>query len=490
MNVPGRAALELRAVRKVYPGNVCALDGVDIELVPGEIHALCGENGAGKTTLVEIAAGELRPTSGSVHAIGNVGLVHQHFELIGRLHVWENVVLGFEPRRGVRLDAEAARARVRALSQSYGLELDPDALVEDLPVGIAQRVELVRELARDPAVLIFDEPTAGLAPAEIASFFATVRALAARGAAVLIVTHKLGEIVAYAERATVLRAGKVVARFGKGQIELDAIARAMVGGEIPALAERVVTALGMGLVARDLEAGQGAHALRSASFEVRRGEILAIAGVEGNGQSVLADAIAGVVPSVGSLELEGTPLQGGARERIARGVRTIPGDRQREGLIVSWSLVENAVLGDQDRPPVRKGIAIDRVAAGRRAREIVERFDVRTTSIRTTVATLSGGNQQKLVVGRALAGAPRLLLAYQPTRGIAVGAAALVQSSLIAARNAGAAVLLISFELDEILALADRIAVIYRGMLSATMLRDAFDRGTIGALMAGAQRAS
>ncbi len=479
-------ALELRAVGKTYRGGIRALDDVDLALEPGEIHALCGENGAGKSTLAQIAAGKLAPTTGSVSGADRVGLVHQHFELVDRLRVWENVVLGREPRRGLRIDARAARDRVRTLGAAYGLDVDPDAYVETLPVGIAQRVEILRELAREPRVLLLDEPTAVLAPVEIAALFATLRTLAASGTAILVITHKLQEVVSHAQRVTVMRAGRVVMRDRVEDTSIDAIARAMVGGDLPAVAARAQSAPVPAFTARDISAEAGAHGLRDATFEVRGGEIVGIAGVEGNGQTALTDAIAGLIPYAGAMTLGGMSLEGrDAAARIAAGIRTIPQDRQREALVLDWSIADNVALGDHARAPMRRGLTRDGTAARALATQIVERFDVRTPSIRTHVAALSGGNQQKVVVGRALAHDPVLVIAYQPTRGIDVGAAALVQSRLIEARNAGAAVLLVSFELDEVLAVSDRILVMFRGAIAGTFERAHFDRARIGALMAG-----
>jgi general nucleoside transport system ATP-binding protein len=395
-------------------------------------------------------------------------------------------VLGREPRRGLRLDARAARERVRALATSYGLEVDPDAVVETLPVGIAQRVEILRELGREPAALVLDEPTAVLAPREIEALFATLRVLASRGAAILVITHKLAEVMAYTDRVTVMRAGRIVMRAAVGQTSLEAIAHAMVGGNVAALVARADTGLRAGFAARNLSAGEGAHAVHGASFEVCGGEIVGIAGVEGNGQSALTDAITGMLDYRGTMTLGGEPLRGDPAARIAAGVRIIPQDRQREGLILDWTIVENVALPDLARPPLARSGLIDREACAALATEIVERYDVRASSIRARASSLSGGNQQKLVVGRALAHEPRFIVAYQPTRGIDVGAASLVQSRLIEARNAGTAVLLVSFELDEILALSDRILVLYRGKIAGEFMRDAFDRARIGALMAGA----
>lgn len=459
-------ALELRGIRKSYPG-IVAVDGVDLTLEPGEIHALVGENGAGKSTLAGIAAGERTADDGTVVARGAVGLVHQHFELVGRLRVWENILLGREPRRGMRIDAAAARAHVVELARKNGLEIDPDALVETLPVGIAQRVELLRELDRDPAVLLLDEPTAALAPAEIASFFSTIVRLAERGTAVLVVTHKLQEVLDYATSVTVMRHGKVVERVRTNETTIDAIARAMVGGELPRVAAREPTQRKACLRVR----------LEGLSFDVDGGEIVGIAGVEGNGQTALVDAISGMAPYRGSVEIEH-----GDRPKLG----IIPQDRHAEALVMPWPVVDNVILGRQQR--LRRGATIDRAQAERDARSIEERYDVRAASLQTQIRSLSGGNQQKIVVGRALIDEPALIVAYNPTRGIDVGAAALVQSRLIEARNRGAAVLLVSFELDEIFALADRILVLYRGTIAGEI--DATDptaRAEIGRLMAGAR---
>ncbi|GAC1586625.1 MAG: ABC transporter ATP-binding protein [Candidatus Velthaea sp.] len=416
-----------------------------------------------------------------------MGLVHQHFKLIERLRVWENVLLGREPRKGFSIDRDAARARVRELAVRHGLALDPDAIVEDLPVGIKQRVELVRELAREPAVLLLDEPTAALAPSEIEAFFATIAALAASGTAVLIVTHKLAEVTAYSRRVTVMRSGAIVARFDTAQTDANEIARAMVGGEIPPLAERAALAPSPRLVVRDLSAGNGTGALANASFEVRAGEIVGIAGIEGNGQSMLADALAGIAPYTGEISFEGERLPSALdpAARIARGIRVIPQDRRHEALVLDWPIVDNVALGRQRRAPFQRGGIIDRSVALRYATDVIERFDVRPPVPGAIVGALSGGNQQKIVVGRALSDAPKLIVAYQPTRGIDIGAAMLVQSRLIEARNAGAAVLLISFELDEIFALADRVYVLFGGRFTGEFERRSIDRGRIGALMAG-----
>jgi simple sugar transport system ATP-binding protein len=460
-------------------GAVQAVDGVDLELQPGEIHALVGENGAGKSTLAAIAYGAVKPDDGSVAADGVVGLVHQHFKLIDRLRVWENVLLNREPLRGWAIDVAEARERVNRLAATYGLAVDPDAVVETLPVGIKQRVELLRELDREPSVLLLDEPTAALAPSEIASFFTTIGALAARGTAVLVVTHKLAEVIAYSQRVTVMRAGRVVARHVTSETSADAIAREMVGGEVPALAARAVTTATPLLEVRGLSARSTTSTLHDASFEVRAGEIVGIAGIEGNGQTALADALAGIVPFTGELVFEGDALRAddSPASRLRRGIRVIPQDRRHEALVLDWNVRDNVVLGRQR--------TLARAQYADAAREVIERFDVRPPDPDAIAGALSGGNQQKIVVGRTLAAQAKLVVAYQPTRGIDIGAAALVQSRLIEARNAGVGVLLISFELDEIFACADRVLVIANGAFVGTFDRATIDRGRIGALMAG-----
>ncbi|HZZ66397.1 MAG TPA: ABC transporter ATP-binding protein [Candidatus Baltobacteraceae bacterium] len=471
-----RHALELRAIRKAFPG-VLAVDDVSLEVHAGEIHGLVGENGAGKSTLANIAFGTLRPDAGSVVAAGTVGLVHQHFELAGRLTVWENVLLGREPRKGWLLDVTAGRERVRRLAESNGLAIDPDAVVEELPVAVQQRVELLRELERNPAVLLLDEPTAALAPAEIDTLFKALRDLAQRGTAILIITHKLQEVVTYCARVTVMRHGRVVAQYQGAGARTEEIARAMIGGDLPPIAQRRATVPQPCVRIEDLTVNANAGSVRNLTFEVRVGEIVGIAGVEGNGQTALADAIAGAAWYTGRISIE--------RADGNRRIGIIPQDRLREGLVPAWSILDNVILGRQHSARVRRGVQLNRTSAYEDARAVTRQFDVRAPSLQTPVAALSGGNQQKIVVGRALLDEPAFVLAYQPTRGIDVGAAALVHSRLIEARNAGSAILLISFDLDEILALADRIFVMYRGRIVDEESGAAADRDRIARAFTG-----
>ncbi len=466
-------ALRLNAIRKAYPG-VVAVDNVDLEMFPGEILALVGENGAGKSTLAAIAFGEVTADNGSVETDGTVGLVHQHFELVGRLRVWQNVLLGREPRRGWNIDRDAARARVVELSRRNGMQIDPDAFVDELPVGAQQRVELLRELDRNPSILLLDEPTAALAPSEIDAFFATIARLAEAGTAIMIVTHKLQEVISYSDRIAVMRHGRMVAHMRTGETTVDAIARAMVGGELPAVATRSAANGRERVVVERVSASNGEARVDDVDFEICGGEILGIAGVEGNGQSVLADVLGGLIPFRGKIARDGV-------------MRVIPQDRHKEALVMPWSIVENAVLGRQRVSGVHHGMTLDRNRARKDAAWIAQQFDVRAASLDVPVRALSGGNQQKVVVGRALIDKPSFILAYNPTRGIDVGAAALVQSRLIQARNDGAAILLISFDLDEILALSDRVHVLYRGRIAGTFAGDRLDRSEIGRCMGGAK---
>ena len=458
-----RPALELRGIVKTYD-TTRAVDDVDLEVVAGEIHALCGENGAGKSTLAQIATGTLAATAGEIACTGTIGLVRQHFELAGRLRVWENIVLGREPQRGIRLDARAARTRVRDLATRTGLHVDPDAVVETLAIGIVQRVEILRVLGSEPSVLVLDEPTAALSPGEAETLFATLRALARTGTAILIITHNLADVLAHADRVTVLRAGRVTLRALTAQTTTDVLARAMVGGELPALPARERAAVRERLVARAIGTTDGG--LRDATFAIGASEIVGVAGIEGNGQAQLVDVLAGMRAHTGTLALGSDVLvPGNPHARIARGIRTIAGDRQGEGLVLAWSVAENVVLGDQSRAEMRRGVLVDRGARERRARAIVADFDVRTPSIATPIAALSGGNQQKIVVAKWMEHPPKVLILDEPTRGVDVGARDEMFALLHRLIERGMAILLISSDLPEVMGLSHRLALYRDGRI-------------------------
>ena len=429
-------ALQLREIVKTYPGGVRALDGVDLAIRPRELHALCGENGAGKTTLAAIAAARLQATRGRVTATGAVGFVPQHPQLMERMRVWENVVIGREPRRGLRLDAAAARELVRNLSARFALPVEPDAWIESLDAGAAQRVEILRELARDPAVLILDEPTAALAPGDSVALFAPLQTLAAGGTAILIVTHDLGDIADYAERITVLRAGRVAARFKRGASARE-IARAMVGGELPALAARTISPTAPCFEARGLSAGAGADALHDFDLDVRTGEIVGIAGVEGNGQRTLVNALAGLaIVDRGTMTLAGHDVtRAPLIDRRAHGMRIIPFERNVEGLSLTSPLWQN--WSARGLAAGRMLRAIDPRRLRGATRSAFERWGVRFGSVDHPAGSLSGGNAQKVILAREIDDEATLIVAAQPTRGLDIAAMAFVWNALRDARARG-----------------------------------------------------
>jgi general nucleoside transport system ATP-binding protein len=448
------------------------------------VHALLGENGAGKSTLMNVLYGLYKPDEGEILVEGRqvsisssadairlgIGMVHQHFMLIPVMSVVENIVLGAEPQRRGQLDLAAARVRVRDLSVRYGLTVEPDAIIEEIGVGQQQRVEILKALYRDARVLILDEPTAVLTPQEVDELFAVLRSLVARGTSIILITHKLHEVLEVADRISVLRRGKKVATLERAGASEDGLAELMVGRAVLLDVTRGAAHPGDKMLAvHDLWVldDRGLDAVRGLSMDVHAGEIVAIAGVDGNGQSELVQALAGMrTPSAGHIELHGADVtRATPREAADAGVGHIPEDRQRHGLVLDFSLAENVILHDYDREPISRHHWLDRDAMATRAAEWIELYDVRGGGPATPASALSGGNQQKVVLAREIQSNPRVLIAAQPTRGLDVGAIEYVHRRLVEQRDEGKAVLLVSLELEEILSLSDRILVIYEGRI-------------------------
>ncbi len=475
--------LELSGITKRFPG-VVANDHVDFDLVQGEVHALLGENGAGKSTLMSILYGLYHPDEGEIRlngaplridsphvAIDNgIGMVHQHFMLIPVMSVAENIVLGVEPHRGPFLDLDAAEERVRDLSKQFGLAVRPEARIDSISVGMQQRVEILKALYRGAEILILDEPTAVLTPQEAEELFAIVRSLQAEGKSIIFISHKLNEVLQIADRITTLRFGKQVGTVPREGATQESLARMMVGREVVLRVEKPPAQPGEVLLsAEDLVVvdDRGLEACRGVSFEVRAGEIVGIAGVDGNGQSELIDALTGLrQPASGRIVVGGKDVtNASARDVLDNGIGHIPEDRQRRGLVLDFSLAENLALHDYRTPPEsRFGWLFPRRLV-ERARRLLKEFDVRGGGPQTPAAALSGGNQQKVVVAREVSRDPRVLVAAQPTRGLDVGAIEFVHRRLVTERDEGRAIMLVSFELEEILSLSDRILVVYEGRI-------------------------
>jgi general nucleoside transport system ATP-binding protein len=494
--------LELRGITKTF-GSLVANDHIDLVVQPGEIRALLGENGAGKTTLMNVLYGLLQPDEGEIllddqpvtikspgDAISaKIGMVHQHFMLVPVFTVAENVTLGVERTRGLGLlDRRRARRDVLELSEQYGLQVDPDAYVEDLPVGVQQRVEIIKALLRDASVLILDEPTAVLTPSETEDLFRIMRQLREGGRSIVFISHKLKEVRQIADTITVIRRGKVVGERPPSTTDTD-LAALMVGRAVQLRVSKPPARPGdVVLDVRDLNvAGErGEQSVRDVSFQVCAGEILGVAGVQGNGQTELCEALMGLRPAAGSVVLDGKDLShASTRDRLHAGIGYVPEDRQADGLVGDFSVADNLVLDVYDQPPYASGIAMDLQAIREAAAGRVAEYDVRTSSVQTPAGTLSGGNQQKVVVAREMGREVRLLLASQPTRGLDVGSIEFVHKRLVEQRDQGAAVLIVSSELDEIYALADRIAVMYEGQIVA-FVPPTIPEHELGLLMAGA----
>jgi simple sugar transport system ATP-binding protein len=475
-------ALELRGITKRF-GPVVANDRVDFDLRRGEVHTLLGENGAGKSTLMSILYGLYHPDEGEIRVDGQpvkidspsraielgIGMVHQHFMLVPVMTVTENIVLGEEPRaRGRMLDVREGARRVKDLSERYGLAVDPDAMIEDVTVGQQQRVEILKTLYRDARVLVLDEPTAVLTAQETGELFEVLNALKADGVAIVFISHKLGEVLEISDRVTVLRRGKRIDTVPKEGSTEQSLARLMVGRDVLLRVEKKAPSTGDPVLEVDdlhVLDDRELPAVRGLSLKVRAGEIVALAGVDGNGQHELVEAVSGLrnVES-GSIRIDGTDVAGtGVRATSDAGVAHIPEDRHLRGLVLDFTLAENLALRDYHKPPLSRRGVLNKGRINGRARELLTEYDVRGGSPGALASSLSGGNQQKVAVAREIASNPSLLIAHQPTRGLDVGAIEFVHKRLIAERDAGRGILLVSLEFEEVRALADRILAIYEG---------------------------
>ena len=498
--------LELRGITKRFPG-VVANDNVNLALNTGEVLSLIGENGAGKSTLMSVLYGMYKPDEGQIVIDGTelmfaspadaiaagIGMVHQHFMLVPVFTVAENVVLGVEPTGALgKLNIDEARRMVREISDKYNLDLDPDAVIEDLPVGVQQRVEIVKVLLRDAKVVVFDEPTAVLTPSEIIEFFEIVKTLVSAGRGVVFITHKLKEALNIADRIAVLRRGKVVGEVDPKTATESQIAEMMVGRPVQLTVDKNSAKAGeVVLKVTDLTVldADGRTHVENVSFEVHAGEIVGIAGVQGNGQTELVEALTGLRKATsGLIALDGKDLtHSNPRERHQMGMAHIPEDRQRQGLVGGLSVAENLVLTRYHDDQFSHGVIVDWDAANAIAETLITEYDIRTPNKETGVGTLSGGNQQKVIVARELSRDLRLTIAAQPTRGVDVGSIEYIHSRIVKERDAGTAVLIVSTELEEVMSLSDRLLVMYRGKVVAELDPKKVTPMEVGLYMAGSR---
>jgi simple sugar transport system ATP-binding protein len=500
-----RALLEMRGISKSY-GSVQANRRIDLTVMPGEIVGLLGENGSGKSTLMKVLFGMVRPDEGDVVYQGRqleagspraaleqgIAMIHQHFTLVEAMTVSENLMLGWSRDAGSWLNHAATARKVREAAAHYGLEVDPDARVEQLALGEKQRVEILKAILRGAHLLILDEPSSILSPPEIERLLAFLKRFRAEGHSVVFITHKLGEVLEVADRVVVLRDGQVVGATDVAGATRESLARLMVGRELAPPAARAASPAGKvrlqveGLAARD---ASGVERLRGASFTLRAGEVLALAGIDGNGQGELANTLAGItVPTAGRILLDGVDItRGNARTRLAAGIAYIPADRAGTSLVQGMSIEDNLVLRDIDQEPYSSGGRIARAVLRRLAQQRMREFDIRAASPQVPARTLSGGNQQKVALARELSRQPRVVIAFQPTWGLDPGATRFVVESLLKLRQQGAAVLYISSELEEVLAVGDRIGVLSGGRILHVVDRAQADLESIGLAMAGAR---
>jgi simple sugar transport system ATP-binding protein len=497
-------AVELEGITKRFPGVVANQD-MHLRVAPAEIHAIVGENGAGKSTLMKILYGMQRPDEGTIRVSGQeihfrspkdaiaagIGMVHQHFMLADNFTVLENVVLGSEPARGPLIDFSHAKQRLKQLSGSYGLPLHPDRLVQDLAVGERQRVEIIKVLYRGARILILDEPTAVLVPQEVEDLFQHLRELRAEGVTVIFISHKLEEVLAIADTITVIRSGRTVGTVKPGAVTRRQLAELMVGSELPTPETRestVTDVLVLSVANVTIFGEDGRTRVQDVSFDIHKGEVVGIAGVEGNGQGELVEAIMGLRAGSGRISLAGRDITTwGTRDRREAGIGYIPEDRYVRGLLLPSPLWENTMLGHQTRAPFARGPWIDRTGARRRTEEVIRGYRVITPGVDVPAFALSGGNQQKLIVGREMSAEPRVLIAAQPTRGVDVGAQAAVWEEIRRARMAGLGVLLISADLEELIGLSDTLHVIFRGRLVARLDPSTVTPELLGSYMTGAR---
>ncbi|QGU96042.1 ATP-binding cassette domain-containing protein [Clostridium bovifaecis] len=495
--------IEMKGITKVFPGTI-ANDDVNFELLRGETHVLLGENGAGKTTLMNVLYGLYQPEKGDICIKGEkvkianpndaikrgIGMVHQHFMLVHNFTVAENIVLGAEPRKGLKLDINKAIEDVENIAKKYGFNIDPKAVIEDITVGQQQKVEILKALYRGAEILILDEPTAVLTPMEIEELGNIINNLKAEGKSVILITHKLKEVMSMSDRVTIIRRGKVTGIVKTEDTSIDELAELMVGRKVQLTVDKKPSNPGEEiLIVENLQAkdGRGLPAVNGVNLKVKRGEILGIAGVDGNGQTELIEVLTGLRKAEsGKITLKDKDIfNKSSKEIIDSGVGHIPEDRQKRGLILKYSLYENSILGTHHKAPFSKNKVLDYKKIREYAKRIIKEFDVRTPSDEVPASALSGGNQQKLIVAREISKDPDLLIASQPTRGVDVGAIEFIHKRLVEERDSQKAVLLVSFELDEILALSDRIAVMYDGQVVGVLDRKDADEQKLGILMAG-----
>jgi len=496
--------VELKQITKRFSG-IVANDSISLKLHKGEILALLGENGAGKSTLMNILFGLYQPDEGSIEIKGKpvsidnpnkaielgIGMVHQHFKLVQPFTVTENIILGMEPKKlGFHLDYKTATAKIKSLSDQYGLKVDPNSKVSEISVGMQQRVEILKTLYRGADILIFDEPTAVLTPQEITDLMSIMRRLVDEGKSIILITHKLKEIMHISDAVTIIRRGKVVDTLKTSETDPNTLAEKMVGRNVSFKIDKKAATPGVSILeVRDLmlKNKEGVSVLDGLSLDVRAGEILGVAGVDGNGQSELIEALTGLrkVDS-GSVKMKGMELTNRTPRFVSeQGVSHIPEDRHKHGLVLDFSMSENMVLETYYKAPFNKGGFLNQQEIDKQAKKLIEAFDVRTPSIETKARSLSGGNQQKAIIAREIDKKPELLIAAQPTRGLDVGAIEFVQQQLISQRDQGKAVMLISFELDEIMNVADRIVVIYEGRIVGEVLPEQTNDQELGLMMSG-----